>query len=177
MALLHRWLLTHGTGRNVTLAVVAVCVLFAAFAPLILWFQQQTAGFMPFDNQFPLTPAMMAEQLRHYTDGSRGYYAGFAAVDMLFPPVFSLFFALLWAWLLRGAPASQPILANRLLWLPFVSAGFDWIENFGNIWIIYGAGPEPVYLLMLAFKYAKLCAVAINIGVAIWLAGQRQRAD
>ncbi len=171
---LHHLVLRHTSGRNIAGVAIGLCLCFAAFYPLTTGIQA-AAGAMPFDNQFPLTVAMMAEQLAHYDDTVRGYYLAFFAVDMLFPPLFSLFFALLWARRLRRCNPGHAILTRQLLWLPFLSAAFDWLENLGNLWIIYGDGPVAAFWLALAFKYSKLAAVMMNLLLTITLYLQRDR--
>lgn len=174
MSQINTRLLNYGTPRHLGLCLLATAVCATLFAPLIQGFQASTGGLMPLDNQLLLSREDISQQLALYTQSTRHYYAAFALVDVAFPPLLSLCFALLWAWLLQRAasPTTLKLATSPLLLLPFASTLCDWAENIGNLLLIYSYPDFPAGLATwaIACKYTKLGCIGLNLLVSVALA-------
>jgi hypothetical protein len=73
-------------------------------------------------------------------EGRRRYWT-YQALDCVFPLAYSLGCALLMAYLLARtfAPGSR---AHRLVWVPFLIAAVDYLEN-GCVFVLLASFPEP----------------------------------
>jgi hypothetical protein len=136
------------------------------------------SGFQTFDFQNGLTLTQLREQLATYSDTERQLYAIFTAVDFAFPLLSALFYAVIYALLLRlnRAKLAQTFLAAGAPMLPLLITAADWLENiaFASI-VIFGVSAESwVAEAGLIFKQLKLISITLgSTGIAllgIWLA-------
>ncbi|MBL8644484.1 MAG: hypothetical protein JNK21_11175 [Rhodospirillaceae bacterium] len=102
MTALADFFLAKASGRNVLLCL-ALIVLSVLIFNLVLTpiYQSVSAGFVPFDLQFPLSQEMIVIQLGAMTPATPRAYLNFAVLDFAFPLFGAAFFILLWAWLVN----------------------------------------------------------------------------
>lgn len=170
---LRDWLWQLSTRRGVLMLAALCLACFIGFVPLISAFESVSGGAAPLDMQAGLSEASLRAQLAKYDDEMARRYGHFALLDILFPLVFSLFFCVFWATLLRHYWGASRV--SSLCLLAFLSCGFDWAENLSQ-WLLVQQQLEGVTHsqallgLALAAKHAKFAAVISNATVAILLA-------
>ncbi len=100
MTALGDFFLSKASGRNVLVCLVLVVLSILIFN-LILTpvYQSVSAGFVPFDLQFPLSREMIVIQLGAMTAATPKAYLNFAILDFVFPIFGAAFLILYWAWL------------------------------------------------------------------------------
>ena len=88
------------SGRNVLLTLIAALLVFSLFNSwLVPAFQAATNGMYPIDMVMPTTPAVLYENYAAYTDESIRIYHRFLVVDLFWPPLLAILFAIAWSWL------------------------------------------------------------------------------
>lgn len=97
-------------------------------------------------------------------------------LDMLFPLVYAAFISRFYTWL-RTSAGQQP--GPNLARLPWVAAGFDYLENLILLWLLwrYPAVPSSAVAIMsmaAALKFASV-TIALACTVAALLGGDRGR--
>jgi len=143
---LSQFIADRASGRNVLIALGLLVACIAAFNLILTpMYQAVSAGFVPFDLQYPLTREMIIIQLGAMSERSAGAYLNFALLDMFFPPIATWFTVLLWAWLVGKSGSKTLVEAFQRGW--WMWAVFpclcDWAENAAFLTIILGH-PEPM---------------------------------
>jgi hypothetical protein len=143
-------------------AIFVLFIMDAAFMGLILPMVQ---GLMKMDGgspgaldlQFFYTPAAAYDRIAAYGDYGRGFYRSVElTVDIIYPIVYTLFFAMLITWLFqRGFARNSPI--QRLNVVPLGAWLFDLLENLGIVAMlsVYPARPAVLAWLSTAFTMIK----------------------
>lgn len=132
-------------------------------------FPAVTAGDIPFDMQNELRPDDIFAQLEGYTEQAFSLYAGFQAIDYVFPVVAGLFLATVCAFALRHAsPALYQTAAGKNLFvLLLIPTAFDFMENFSLLRVVT-AWPEQARVAADMAVLAKLGKLnSMNIAFAI----------
>jgi hypothetical protein len=137
-------------------------VLDAAFMGLVLpmvqgLLEKDSAGTGPIDLLFFYTPATAYRMINKYGPFGRGYYRSIElTVDILYPIVYTLFFALLVSWLFqRGFPPGSRVQQLNVWflggWL------FDLLENLGiaGMLTLFPAAPAWLAWLTAGFTFIK----------------------
>jgi hypothetical protein len=159
----------RASGRTLLALLLLAAGVFSLFGVwLIPQFQAATGGRYPIDMGFPLTPAVIAGELVHYTAASRHAYTWFFLVDLLWPPLLALVFALAWCWLAKRTTSALPVrwLGAGLLALPATEALLDVAENFGFLALIQ---LWPVQPAGLAWTASMLHNVKLPLYGLCWL--------
>ena len=144
------YFLSRGTGRNVLIAFGLVVVSVAMFNFVLTpAYQSVSAGFVPFDLQFPLTREMIIIQLGAMSEDSFDAYVRFAMFDMAFPIFGAAFFVLFWAWLVTQSTSAVLMAFYRRGWWIWAlfPAVCDLAENILFLQII-NRHPDPVLNLI-----------------------------
>jgi hypothetical protein len=150
-------------------------------------FPEFAAGAEPFDLQHFLQASEVYPQLAGYTAQARELYYAFTLIDFAFPFFAGLFVAATIAFALRSSVPRfyQMLVTRKLLLLPMLTTGFDWLENLTIISLI-GLYPTTVgwlaVLLVVAKKF-KLVGVLLGyvsmlvsllIAASFWLFRRRK---
>lgn len=182
----------HATGRAV-LVLVLVTVTFSAvlnvsnlpFGTRAL--TERSNGLVLLDMRSGYTPDEAYAYLEVLGAGGRQLYATLhIAADLVFPMIYSLFFAFAVAWLLRQLAApNRPI--QRLILLPFVAGLADLAENV-SILIMNWAYPARLdglarlanlfTLIKFGLMSLGIAFIVIGLGILVWrrITGHQTRA-
>jgi hypothetical protein len=167
MTTLSAFLLSKSTGRNVLIALALLVFCIGLFNVVLTpMYQNVSAGFVPFDLQFPLTREMIIIQLGAMSGASPSAYMRFAAVDMAFPVIGAALTVLFWGWLVvKSGSATLTAAFQRGWWIWAVfPAVCDLSENVLFLRII-AAHPEPALEaieLAIPVHRGKLVFLSIN---------------
>ncbi len=140
MTALGDFFLSKASGRRVILCLALVIFSILIFN-LVLTpiYQSVSAGFVPFDLQFPLSIEMIVIQLGAMTDATPKAYLNFAILDFAFPLFGASFFILFWAWLATKSRSPALVgLYRRGWWIFALFPCFcDWAENVAFLQILF----------------------------------------
>ncbi len=180
MTALGDFFLSKASGRRVVLCL-ALVVLSILIFNLVLTpiYQSVSAGFVPFDLQFPLSLEMIVIQLGAMTDATPNAYLGFAILDFAFPLFGAVFFILFWAWLVNKSRSPALVgLYHRGWWIFALFPCFcDWAENVAFLLILFShpiIRPEAMMFAidvhkgkMVFMAIAQAMTVALLIGTLV----------
>jgi len=150
-----------------------VLVFFAGemlFNALILPNQQAkleaaSGGIGPIDPQIFYTPEKVYSMVAAYGEAGRANYRTFELTgDIIYPIIYTLFFALLVTWLFqRGLASDSPV--QKLNIVPLGSWPFDLLENLGIVTMlsIYPSTPAAAAWLTAMFTLVKWIFAGITI--------------
>lgn len=171
------FLFKQATGRN-TLVFLALYIAMVAFVmvPAQKFMETHAGGTGPIDLQMFYTADKALDMLGHYDATVRAFYRNIElGADLAYPLIYTLFFGLLWLFLLRRAFSTTHFL-QRLWFVPFVGFFFDLLEN-ACIVSLLGQAPDfssstiamaAVFSgLKWAFAFASMGLVAL--GLVAWL--------
>ena len=149
------------SGRNLLLVLIAASLAFSLFGMwLVPAFQAATNGRYPIDMVLPTTPSVVYENYAAYTSESIRIYHGFLVVDLFWPPLLAVLFAMAWIWLAKRCGSALPgrMIAAGVLVLPFAEALLDLLENLGFLVLLesYPAQLPTVVWATAAVRYSKL---------------------
>lgn len=161
-------------------AVLGFCLAFLGLHLSTQAFAAETGGWQPFDMQHGLGVDDVLAQLPLYTDGSRRWYALFAATDIVFPLVGGVVVGAAGAFLMRrGLPSLFTRLeARRAFPLFFLPTLVDWMENAAVLTVVYLAPPSRTLAVVLILLHrAKLVALGlawVTVALLALVAGGRR---
>lgn len=157
------------SGRNVLLVLLAALLVFSLFGMwLVPAFQAATNGRYPIDMVLPTTPAVIYENYAAYTDESVRIYRSFLVVDLFWPPLLAILFAMAWTWLAKRCVSTLPqrMIAAGVLVLPFAEALLDLLENLGFLVLLEN---YPVQLATVVWGTAVVRYAKLMLYVLCWL--------
>lgn len=133
----------------------------------------------PVDLTFGFNPARTLAMIADYGDEARTYYVRVElTVDMAYPIVYALLFAVILTLLFRGR-AYKPF--GWVTLLPFAILLFDYLENATIVGLLTSYPQQSYGLAVLCeiFKLAKWLTVALIFGLMLYgvirlIAGRRQ---
>jgi hypothetical protein len=165
--------LSRASGRNVFICLVLVVLSILIFN-LILTpiYQSVSAGFVPFDLQFPLTQEMIVIQLGAMTTATPKAYLNFAILDFLFPIFGAAFLVLYWGWLAqksRSAALKNIFRRGWWVWAVFPCL-CDLAENVAFLSILFSHPLIQPDTLEFAIIIHRAKTVFLAIAQAITLA-------
>lgn len=182
MTALSDYFIARASGRRILLILALVGLCLVAFNLILTpTYQAVSAGFVPFDLQFPLSRESIVIQFGAMSEASLRAYINFALIDFIFPPLGAAFLVLFWAWLVQKG--GSPILIGfyRRGW--WVWAIFpclcDWAENvtFLSLFLARPAIDPDMLELAVDVHRAKFVflAIAQSVTVALVLTTGLQR--
>ena len=130
-----------------------------------------SGGTGPIDLQFFYTPDKVYSMVAAYGDAGRADYRAFELTgDILYPIVYTLFFALLITWLFqRGFPPDSRM--QKLNVLPFGMWFFDLLENVGIVSMLLMYPSRPAILAWLTMLFGSLKWGSFLVTIALVLVG------
>jgi len=164
---------TRASIRLALLLVMIIVPITALVYPLINEELVRISGYPRLDDLFYFTPRMLFERVEAYGDSGRTIYlASIAAVDFVFPILYSLLIGFLLTLVLRtGMPANHPL--HRMQLFPAGMLVFNYLHNIflSAILLQYPSRPEVLAWLTTGSATLKWCfgafsALALLVGVA-----------
>ncbi|MBL8629729.1 MAG: hypothetical protein JNM81_08885 [Rhodospirillaceae bacterium] len=174
MTALGDFFLSKASGRRVVLCLALVVLSILIFNLILTpMYQTVSAGFVPFDLQFPLTREMIVIQLGAMSELTPKAYLNFAILDFAFPFFGATFFVLFWAWLVAKSRSAMLTGFYRRGW--WIWAIFpclcDWAENVAFLSILFAhpiIQPDTLGFAIDAHK-AKMVFMAIAQAMSVAL--------
>jgi hypothetical protein len=158
-------------GHNVIGAAVMVLLL-ALVLQLVLapGYRAVSAGFDPFDDQYPLTREMVAIQRGAFLPGVEMAYGRYAVVAAVFAMAKAVAFALLWAWLIARMPSRWLARLDHygLLLLPYLAALSSMIASVVFSLLVVSDPIDPQFeLTAVALDLHRLAIVMARIVLGV----------
>ena len=130
---------------------------------------------MPLDLMFFYTPQQAFDMIEKYGKDGRAIYTKIElSADIIYPIIYSLFFALLISWLFqRGFKPESPMQKWNLM--PMGAWLFDLLENVGTVSMVAAYPSQPALLAWLtmliglikwAFAFASLALILVGAAMA-----------
>ncbi len=165
-------LLPFAARRVVALLMVLFLVLFLVVFPAVISRLDTLAGKIGMiDTQFSYTPAQVFEMVAAYGPEGRALYVlSTLTADLLFPFNYSLLLALLMILTYRQAFAN-PTWVRRLIFIPFLTAGMDLLENAGIVALLLSFPQQWVWLAQAAGLFTTLKWIFMGVSYTLVLVG------
>lgn len=165
------------TGK-IIFSLLALLVIFSAFlvpsAGEKLGSISGDVGFI--DLLFAYTPETVLSMMGSYGDEGRSFYKNFTpTIDLFYPIIYSLFLALLIAFLFKKSlPAKSKM--HYLSVVPLFSWIFDWLENINILIMLYSYPKFPPVIANLSsiftsvkWSFSAISAVILLIALTLFI--------
>jgi hypothetical protein len=152
---------------SASLFTLSAGVFFVSSAPFAVGRVTTECGNPPPDVQFTSSAADVEHFLAACGEAGREAYRNMLLADLFYPAVFGLFLASSLAMTMSRVAPSRLVMGRRptdLAWLPFLGAGFDYLEN-ALAWRALTVFPQPAATTTL------LGVASAAKTTTFWLAG------